>query len=85
MPWTKRWMYCNPGVCLTQFLSLVSKVILSLPLSPQQIQFADQKRDFNKRLSKTGRRSRSFSQSSTVNYNSGTHTHLLRRHGVFCL
>ncbi|XP_029552492.1 putative adenosylhomocysteinase 3 isoform X1 [Salmo trutta] len=63
-------MYCNPGVCLTRFVLLVSKVILSLPLSPQQIQFADQQQDFNKRLSKTGRRSRSFSQSSTVNYNS---------------
>uniref|UniRef100_A0A674DGY0 Adenosylhomocysteinase like 2b n=1 Tax=Salmo trutta TaxID=8032 RepID=A0A674DGY0_SALTR len=70
MPWTKWWMYCNPGVCLTRFVLLVSKVILSLPLSPQQIQFADQQQDFNKRLSKTGRRSRSFSQSSTVNYNS---------------
>ncbi|XP_055797229.1 putative adenosylhomocysteinase 3 [Salvelinus fontinalis] len=36
----------------------------------KQIQFADQKQDFNKRLSKTGRRSHSFSQSSTDNYNS---------------
>lgn len=40
----------------------------------QQIQFADQKQEFNKRPSKIGRRSlsRSISQSSTDSYSSGT-------------
>lgn len=40
-----------------------------------QIQFADQKQEFNKRPSKIGRRSlsRSISQSSTDSYSSGKH------------
>ena len=42
----------------------------------KQIQFADQKQEFNKRPSKIGRRSlsRSISQSSTDSYSSGEHT-----------
>lgn len=50
--------------------------VCSLPLSTQQIQFADQKQEFNKRPSKIGRRSlsRSISQSSTDSYSSGKRT-----------
>uniref|UniRef100_A0A4W5KA44 S-adenosyl-L-homocysteine hydrolase NAD binding domain-containing protein n=1 Tax=Hucho hucho TaxID=62062 RepID=A0A4W5KA44_9TELE len=53
-------------------VSLASKVTLSLFLSLQQIQFADQKQEFNKRLNKTGRHSlsRSLSHSSTDSYSS---------------
>lgn len=44
----------------------------------QQIQFADQKQEFNKRPSKIGRRSlsRSISQSSTDSYSSGKRTQM---------
>lgn len=51
-------------------------LVRSLPLSTQQIQFADQKQEFNKRPSKIGRRSlsRSISQSSTDSYSSGKRT-----------
>lgn len=44
----------------------------------QQIQFADQKQEFNKRPSKIGRRSlsRSISQSSTDSYSSGKSTQM---------
>lgn len=55
-------------------------------VSPQQIQFSDQKQEFNKRPTKTGRRSlsHSISQSSADSFSSGmetwkhTHTHTLK-------
>lgn len=58
----------------------------------QQIQFADQKQEFNKRPTKIGRRSlsRSISQSSTDSYSSGERRRRPRRHqhrhcrGVCC-
>ena len=57
---------------------LISVAFCSLPVQ-QQIQFADQKQEFNKRPSKIGRRSlsRSISQSSTDSYSSGKHTSTL--------
>lgn len=53
---------------------LFSPPLLPPPPFCQQIQFADQKQEFNKRPSKIGRRSlsRSISQSSTDSYSSGT-------------
>ena len=57
---------------------LISVAFCSLSVR-QQIQFADQKQEFNKRPSKIGRRSlsRSISQSSTDSYSSGKHTSTL--------
>lgn len=56
--------------------SVLISTSFCFPSICQQIQFADQKQEFNKRPSKIGRRSlsRSISQSSTDSYSSGKHT-----------
>lgn len=61
---------CDRNECTCNNLH---RVLISVPLCPMQIQFADQKQEFSKRPSKIGRRSlsRSISQSSTDSYSSG--------------
>lgn len=61
------WVFCV-------FFSMVLVVLLTVPyFFPQQIQFNDEKQEFNKRPNKTTHRSmpRSTSQSSTDSLSSG--------------
>lgn len=61
---------CSSSSCLSP---LAFSLGLTRPFFFSQIQFADQKQEFNKRPTKIGRRSlsRSISQSSTDSYSSG--------------